>query len=44
MNPLSVLALGRMPYADALALQRALREDRIAGKIDSGEPEVIVKK
>ena len=34
MNPLAVVALGRIPYADALALQRALREDRIAGKID----------
>lgn len=34
MIPLSVLALGRIPYAEALALQRALREDRIAGKLD----------
>ena len=34
MNPLAVLVLGRIPYARALALQRALREDRIVGRID----------
>jgi lipoyl(octanoyl) transferase len=34
MNPLSVLTLGRIPYAEALALQRGLREARIAGKLD----------
>jgi lipoyl(octanoyl) transferase len=34
MRPLDVLQLGRVPYADALALQRALVEDRRAGRID----------
>jgi lipoyl(octanoyl) transferase len=32
--PLDVRRLGRVPYAEALALQRALVEDRRAGRID----------
>jgi lipoyl(octanoyl) transferase len=34
MIPLSVLRLGRIPYVEALALQRGFREARIAGKLD----------
>jgi lipoyl(octanoyl) transferase len=34
MRPLEVRRIGVVPYADALALQRALVEDRAAGRID----------
>ena len=34
MRPLDVRRLGLIPYADALAMQRALVEDRRAGKVD----------
>lgn len=34
MRPLKIRRLGRMPYASALALQRALVDDRHAGRID----------
>jgi lipoyl(octanoyl) transferase len=34
MRPLEIRRLGRVPYPDALALQRALVEDRRAGRID----------
>jgi lipoyl(octanoyl) transferase len=33
MRPLEVRRLGRVPYAEALALQRALVEDRRAGRV-----------
>jgi lipoate-protein ligase B len=33
-HPLAILELGRVPYAEGLALQRALRERRIAGQLD----------
>jgi lipoate-protein ligase B len=33
-RPLAVLELGRVPYAEGLTLQRALRERRIAGQLD----------
>ena len=33
-RPLEVRRLGLVPYADALALQRALVEDRRAGRVD----------
>jgi lipoyl(octanoyl) transferase len=33
-RPLDVRRLGRVPYADALALQRSLVDDRRAGRID----------
>lgn len=33
-RPLAVLELGRVPYAEGLTLQRALREHRIAGQLD----------
>jgi len=34
MEPLLVLRLGRVPYPEAHELQNALREERIAGRID----------
>jgi lipoyl(octanoyl) transferase len=34
MRPIVILQLGRIRYAEALDLQRALREDRITGQID----------
>ena len=34
MRPIEVRRLGRIPYADALVLQRSLVEDRRAGRID----------
>ena len=34
MRPLEIRRLGRMPYTDGLDLQRALVEDRRAGRID----------
>src|SRR5437899_7121468 len=34
MRPLDVRRLGLVPYADALAMQRALVDDRRAGKVD----------
>jgi lipoyl(octanoyl) transferase len=34
MRTIEVRRLGRMPYADALALQRSLVEDRLAGRVD----------
>jgi lipoate-protein ligase B len=33
-RPLAILELGRVPYAEGLTLQRALRERRIAGQLD----------
>jgi lipoyl(octanoyl) transferase len=33
-QPVAVLSLGRVPYAEALALQRVLREERIGRRID----------